>query len=719
MVELIITEKPAAEKKIAEALAEGKPIKEKYKGVTFYRITRGNTDILVGCAVGHLYGLSEIKKKGISYPSFNVEWKAIADVDKKAAFSRKYLDTLKKISKEADSFIVATDYDIEGEVIGWNVLRFACKQKDAKRMKFSTLTKDELIKSYENASPTLDWGQAKAGEARHIMDWYWGINLSRAMTSAIKKAGMFKILSSGRVQGPALKIVVEREKEIKAFKSDPFWVLELEGKVKNGKLSATHETDKFWKKEEADSILKKCKGKDGKVKELKTTEQKKDPPHPFDLTTLQTESYRVFGIQPKVTLSIAQELYTRGEISYPRTSSQEYPESIEYKKILVDLAKITDYKILAADVLKTPLKPNNGKKTDPAHPAIYPTGTKPKFKDEREKKLYDLIVKRFFATFGEPAVRESMNIKIDVENEIFNARGTTTKYEGWHKFYAPYVKLEENLLPAVDDNEPVTNTKITMLDKETQPPKRYTQASLVRELEKRNLGTKATRASVVDTLFERGYVDGKSLEATNLGITTVDVLTKYAPEIIDEDLTRQFEEEMEEIHKNQGEGKAVLDKAEKILTALLKNFKAKEKEIGEGLLDATKETEDKQNTIGPCPKCKEGTLMIKKGKFGRFVACTKYPDCDATHKLPANAMIKATEKTCEHCNHPIVLAIKARRKPQEVCINLDCPAKEVKTDKENTPCEKCKDGKMIMRKSLYGHFLACDKFPKCKNIARL
>ena len=718
MAELIITEKPKSAQRIAEALADGKPIKKGAKGVYYYEITRGNTDIIVACAVGHLFGIAQNQKKG-GYPVFDVEWKPLYETDKNAAFTKKYYDVLKKVSKEADSFIVSTDFDIEGSTIGMNIIRFICKQKDAKRMKFSTLTKPDLVKAYETASPTLDWGRAIAGETRHHLDFFYGINLSRALTSSIKKAGMFKILSIGRVQGPALKIIVEKEKEIKAFKPVPFWQLELHGKVNNGKLITLHKADKFWEKKEAEEIYGKTRGKDGKVSDAKKKEFQQKAPAPFDLTTLQTEAYKCFGISPKETLSIAQDLYTAGAISYPRTSSQQLPASIGYEKILKQLAKNQDYASLCSELLKkSPLSPNNGKKTDPAHPAIYPTGIASKSSDERNHKIYDLIVRRFMSTFAEAAVRETVTILIDVENEIFTSSGTLTKTEGWHRFYGSYAKMKEEELPEVKVGEDFGQEKLNVLEKETKAPPRFTPASIIRELEKKNLGTKATRAEIIETLYKRGYVIDKALEATELGMQTIETLQKYSPKVVNEELTRHFEMEMEGIQENRKKEEEVLEEAKEVLTEILGEFKKKEEDIGKDLLEATKTAHFRENKVGKCTRCDEGTLMIKRGKFGKFIACSKYPDCEATFKLPGNCLVKTTENLCNECAHPMILAIRKRKKPQEACINLDCPAKQIKSDKENSACEKCAKGKMIVRKSVYGQFLACDQFPKCRNILR-
>ncbi|MDA1197131.1 MAG: DNA topoisomerase, partial [Nanoarchaeota archaeon] len=297
MYELIICEKPQAAMKVADALADGKAIKENNAGVPYYNITRGSRDIIVACAVGHLYGLAQTEGKKGEFPVFNIEWQASHLSRKGAAFTKKYLNTLIKLAKGADEFTIATDYDVEGEVIGWNVVRFACKQKDANRMKFSTLLKEDLQEAYEHKTNHLNWGQAKAGETRHKLDWFHGINFSRALTHAVKSTGAFKLMSTGRVQGPALKIVVDREKEIKAFKPDPFWQIQLLGTVNKGNLEAWHVADKFWEKTKADAVMEKVANKtEGTVTDLKKKQFNQSPPTPFDLTTLQTESYRCFGL---------------------------------------------------------------------------------------------------------------------------------------------------------------------------------------------------------------------------------------------------------------------------------------------------------------------------------------------------------------------------------------------------------------------------------------
>ncbi|MFW5865474.1 MAG: DNA topoisomerase I [Nanoarchaeota archaeon] len=729
--ELIVTEKPSQAKKIAESLAEGKPTVKKENGVSYFILNHDGQDIVIAPAVGHVYSLAE-EKKSFSYPSYDIKWYPAYEVDKNSKHTSKYINVIKKLAKDADTFTVATDFDVEGEVIGLNVIRFACKQKDANRMKFSTLTKPDLVKSYKNKLKRLEWGQANAGETRHFLDWMYGINISRALSTAIRKAGLFKSMSSGRVQGPALKLIVDKEKEIRKFVPVPFWQITYDGRIKGEDIHAEHEKDKFWDKEEAKNSYELAKGNDGHIKDKRTTTSKSQPPTPFDLTTLQTESFRSLKIRPKDTLALAQDLYSMGYTSYPRTSSQQLPPELGYKKLISSLKRHPIYKPLAEKLLSSDtLKPNNGKKTDPAHPAIYPTGVIPDTSklNSRQAKVYDLIVRRFLATFSEAAIRETNKIHIDVNGEKFIVKGIRTTKQGWFEFYGSHVKLEEQTLPNVQRGEVITHKKTELHTKETKPPKRFTPSSLIKELEKRNLGTKATRASIIDTLFQRGYVTEKTLEPTEIGIRTVDVLDKYVPDIIQEELTRRFEEEMERIRDEKKTEHEVLEEAKHTLDKILKQFKEQEKNIGSELMESLKETQDKENTIGDCPACKQGKLMIRYSKKNRqkFIGCSNYPDCRAVFSLPGSGQdVKPSIKTCEHCDYPMIEVGKGRSK-QTVCFNMDCPAKKKEQEKEldpvvkdllEKPCPNC-GSMMKLRKSVYGEFMGCSNYPKCKTIIQI
>ncbi len=412
---LIITEKPQAALKIASAL--GSPRKLVENTVPYYELERDGKKIVVACAVGHLFGLGQMKgEKG--WPVFNIEWRADF---KKNVWAKKYYTLLGKLVKNANEFLIATDYDIEGEIIGWNIIRFLAKQQDAKRMKFSSLTKDEIEHAYKNLSPTLNWGQAIAGETRHYLDWFYGINLSRGLMDAIKKAGSFKIMSIGRVQGPALHLIVEKEREILAFKSTPYWQVFII--VEGVELKYNKDITKPIEL----APLQKLKGRQVFLKTEKTQQHIK-PPAPFDLTTLQTEAYKFFSITPSRTLQIAQSLYLAGLISYPRTSSQKIPEAINPQSIIKKLSKAYDTKLC----INKKQKPVEGSKTDPAHPSIHPTGEFTSLAGE-EKKIYDLITRRFLSCFCEDAIIDNKIISaIYNEKYKFIAKGLAiVKKHGW------------------------------------------------------------------------------------------------------------------------------------------------------------------------------------------------------------------------------------------------------------------------------------------------
>ncbi|PNX47890.1 MAG: DNA topoisomerase I [Thermoplasmata archaeon M8B2D] len=702
---LIITEKPQAAEKIAAALsgATDEKITTKDK-VSYYEFHRGNRRYLVGCAVGHLYGIQQKAARG-PFPNFEVEWQP-AYQKKSGSFTKKYLNVLKKLAKEADEFIVATDFDVEGEVIGWNVVRFAAGKKDAKRMKFSSLTKDSLEKSFEKVMPHLNWGAAIAGETRHYIDWFYGINLSRGLMKALSSTGNFRILSIGRVQGPALKIVTDRENEIEKFKPEPYWQIFLQIKdIKNQKLEVKYPKDIFDKSE-----LLKFKHLQGKKGEAKTELKKKEVPQPtpFDLTTLQTEAYRNHGYTPSQTLKIAQKLYLGGLISYPRTSSQKYPKGINFTKILNGLKKFTTLVKHA-----TRYEPVEGNKTDPAHPAIYPTGEVKKVAPG-DKKIYDLIVKRFIAGFCDPAILENKNVKVNVNDLIFTANGTKIEKLGWMQVYPHSTK--EGSVPTI--NGVVDVLEIRTEEKQTTPPKRYSAASLVKELEKRNLGTKATRAEIVETLYSRGYVKEKSIEVTELGKRMAETLKKYAPIILDEDLTKQMDGELEKIEASEKDlekkESKVLEDAKKTIRKIAEGMTKNMAEMGKSLADANAvvwEQEKEANTMSECPVCHKGKLRIMYGKkFSRyFVSCDAYPNCKTTFSLPPRGMMKPARdkegelEMCTECGFPLVISLRKGHSPWKFCFNPECPSNEEAQKKKEEFKKKLasgeieigKDGKVI------------------------
>jgi len=660
---LIITEKPQAAEKIAEALAEGKVLKNSQNNVSYYTLQRKGKDIQVACAVGHLFSLAQVRNGKTGEPMFDIKW-APNYLVRKNDFTKRYYEVISKLVKSASEIIVATDYDIEGEVIGINVVRYICNQEDAQRMKFSTLTSKEIQEAYEERSKTLDWGQGIAGETRHYLDWIYGINLSRALMEAIKSTGRFRLMSIGRVQGPALHIIVDKEKEIQKFISEKYWQVFLDISDGENKVQVKHNKD--ISKEKELPKFNELKGKEGKV-EVKKSQQKISPNTPFDLTSLQTEAYRLYKITPSKTLQIAQRLYLLGVISYPRTSSQKIPKEIGYEEILNRLKKRFSF---ASKISRK--NPVEGKKSDPAHPSIYPTGEFHVVEGEDEK-IYELIVRRFVSCFYNDAIVDNKKINFVVDNLQFNARGLGIKEKGWMEIYP--VVMKEKELPDLKEKAKVE--KVIIEEKMTQPPRRYSPASIVSELEKKNLGTKATRANIVETLYQREYIKEKSIEATSLGISLINTLEKNCPVIIDEKLTRDIEKNLEKIRnskKPQESEEKILDESKKSLIKIIRDFGERQKNIGEDLVGATDklfEQKKKDSEIMDCPECKKGKMALKYSKkFGKyFLGCTNYPECTKTFNLPPSPFIKKAGKDCPECNYPMLMSLKKGKRPWTFCFN--------------------------------------------------
>ncbi len=667
-MKLVICEKPKVAEKIANALGRGKAARKSLYGVAYYEVERDGQKLVVVSAVGHLYTLRQ-EKGGREYPVFDINWAPSHEVEKKSDYSKKYLDTIKKLCPGADEYICACDFDVEGSLIGYNVIRFACNSSKGSRMKFSSLTKDELEHSYLERGD-FDLGNAFAGEARHMLDWFYGINLSRALMSSIRSAGANKVMSIGRVQGPALAILAKKEKKISDFIPKPYW--ELTCIAKQVLFENAH--GRFSKRNGAQEALEHS-GSPGAVQKVQRREFLQAPMPPFDLTSLQVEAYRVFGFAPAATLALAQSLYESSLISYPRTSSQKLPAKLNLKRIIELVSKNLAYEKPAKWLLEQGrTTPVEGKKQDPAHPAIYPTGIMAQ-PGEQEKKLYDLIVRRFLSCFSETAKREAQKVTLLCGKENYVASGTRTTKKGWIEIYAPYAKFEEKPLPQFSEGETVDIKDFKIWEKKTQPPKRYTPASIITELEKLGLGTKATRANVIETLFKRGYLEGKSIKVTPFGIAVFDLLAKAAPEILDEELTRDIEGEMEKIQDGENEKKAI-EKGKQVLGSILGKFEGKEKDIGLELLSGLKRKELSDSLLGKCPKC-NGDLRIIKGRSKKqFVGCSGYPECTASYPLPQNAKIVPLGRACEKCKTPVIRVVRKGKRPFEMCIEPGCETKK-------------------------------------------
>ncbi|MCX8197703.1 MAG: DNA topoisomerase I [Candidatus Micrarchaeota archaeon] len=668
-MKLVICEKPNAAEKIASAIASaGKKKAERraFGKASYWQTEFGGEKITVVSAVGHLYSLRQAGAG--QYPVFDVEWAPAYEVDEEAGFQKPYLEAIKKLSEGAEEYVCACDFDTEGTLIGYNILRFACRAEKASRMKFSTLVQEELQSAWLNRGK-FDLENALAGEARHILDWFYGINLSRVLMACLRAAsGKNQVMSIGRVQGPALALLAKREKEIASFVPSPYW--EVSCKCKGVKFE--NSKGRFLKKEEAELALSSSQ-KEGVVEKIEKKEQLQPPPPPFDLTSLQLEAHRAFGMEPKATLEAAQRLYESALISYPRTGSQKLPATLNLKKIISMLSEDQHYLAHARKLLEAGrLKPQEGKKEDPAHPAIHPTGQRPKEElGKLDARIYDLIVRRFLACFGEPAKRESQKIRIKSGFQQYSASGVRTISQGWFEAYLPYLKLEEAAMPPFFEGEKVQLSEFALEEKKTQPPKRYTSASIVAELEKRGLGTKATRAAIVETLFKRGYVEGESIAVTPFGMAVYELLSKSAPEILDEKLTRDIESEMERIKDGESE-KSVIGKGKAYLVRIIKKFSGKEREIGLELLVGLRKKESGVVEIGACPKCGSQMRIITMQTGRQFIGCGNYPACKNAYPIPSGVKAAGSGEVCPYCKAPIIKGFLKGKLAFKICPNPSC-----------------------------------------------
>jgi len=699
MNEVIICEKPKASEKIASAIP-GKAVKKNYKRVPYYEIEKNGKKTTILSAVGHLYSLSPLKKDNDRI--FEVEWVPLYEKDKSKKYVKNYIDALKKFSRDAKKFIHACDYDIEGTLIGFNALKYTCGQESVDktvRMKFSTLTKEDLLKAY-NEPISLDLNQVDSGEARHVLDFLFGVNISKYLTDSVMKATSRYIqLSAGRVQTPTLSILVEREKEIQSFIPEPYWLIKAE---LDGDIVAEHKNGKIFDQKIQREILEACEGEDAIIKATNTKKTPQIAPFPFDLGALQSEAYGIFGFSPKKTQSIAQNLYTEGYTSYPRTSSQKLPPSIGYQKILGKLKKNVAFR-KEIDKLKKPLKPREGKKTDEAHPAIHPTGLIPKKLGRDYQKLYELIVYRFISSFGENGMLETMKTDLEIGDQPFTFTRKRMAKLGWREHY-PYRKVENDEFPDLKEGNHM-EAIVYSEEKETKPPARYNQASLIRELEKRGLGTKSTRANIISLLYDRKYIEGKKITVNKLGEHLIDTLKKYSEKITSEKLTREFETKLEDIMGGQVKKYEIIDEAKAEVSFILDDIEKNKIKIGGELYEAYRES----MIVGKC-KCGGNLIMINSPKGGSFVGCSNYPQCKSTYSMPRGATVLKTK--CDKCGLPMISFGKPR---QRACMDPKCgrDGEEPSQNEVVGICPECgKD--LLKRTGRYGEFIGCSSFPHCR-----
>jgi len=602
----------------------------------------------------------------------------------------KIIKQLKSAAEKADQVLLAPDPDREGEAIAWHLQIILGEDAKVKRIEFNEITKEAVTEAVKHPR-SVDMARVNAQQARRILDRIVGYKLSPLLWKKVRKG-----LSAGRVQSVAVRIVCEREEEIQKFKAEEYWdifahLMPVEGQEFSSKLIAKDQAplgvspkekgQVIRSQAEADQIIKELENAAFSVSKISRKEQKRYPSPPFITSTLQQEAARKLGFSAKRTMVIAQKLYEGidikeegrvGLITYMRTDSVRLSNEAEVearKYIEVGFGK----EYLPSQAIKYKKK----KQAQDAHEAIRPTAVQripEKIKESLnadELKLYELIWKRFVACQMNPAVFDQTSIDLVVNNYTFRTTGSILKFDGFMKVYLESVDEEgpeekSTLLPSLKEGQSLKLIQLLPQQHFTQPPPRYTEASLVKELESKGIGRPSTYAPILSTIQERGYVkkEGTALQPTEIGMLTNSLLVKHFPQILDLKFTAQMEDELDDILTHKLEWTVALQHFYVPFAQALAEAEVKMEKVKKEIM-----TEEK------CPNCGR-PLVIRQGRYGDFIACSGYPKCKFTKPLPGS-------------------------EPQGVM--------------EQEKCEKC--GKpLVIKHSRYGDFLACSGYPECKNI---
>lgn len=546
----------------------------------------------------------------------------------------KSVNALVKDAAGAEHLYLATDPDREGEAIAWNLLQVIVEKGKKKnppysRVVFHEITKDAVLSAFSH-SRKIDDDLVEAQQARRILDRLVGYKLSPLLWKKVKSG-----LSAGRVQSVALRLIVDREREIEAFKSQEYWDIWVEvtkGKVGEGftaKLVQVEDKKAEVKnKDQAEQIVRDLERAKYQVGDVKSKDVRKYPNPPFTTSTLQQAAANRLGFAPKRTMRVAQDLYEHGLVTYMRTDSVNLsPGAVDATRKYI--AEKFGKEYLPAQARKYKVK---SRLAQEAHEAIRPTNitidsSALKVDSNDHKKLYDLIWKRMIVCQMAEAIVAETQVDVSGHGEkeyLLRANGVKIKFDGWYKVYEkPQIKEQE--LPAVSSGDGLNLVKVNSEQKFTEPPPRYSEATLIKELEKNDIGRPSTYAPTISTLYERVYIekmDGKKIAPTPIGTTTVDFLVKYFPNIVDLEFTAEMEADLDKIAQGKEEMAPTMQK-------FWGPFEAQVEKVGERaqkMKVAAEETDEK------CELCGK-PMVIRYGRFGKFLACSGFPDCKNTKTL--------------------------------------------------------------------------------------
>jgi DNA topoisomerase I len=697
---LIVTEKNNSAKKIADILSGGSATAEAAYKVPYYTWSDADGDHLAIGLKGHVMNPA--------FPEDYSNWQAtdlhdLIDAElTKEPTDKNVLRAIRKVAKDASTLVIATDYDREGELIGLEALEQMADANPAitgngvearprvARARYSALTKDEIERAFGELDE-LSYDLAYAGAARQDIDLIWGATLTRAVSLATRRFGS-NFLSVGRVQSPTLGLIVERELERRRHRPEPYWEVFARFQHPDGSFEAHHATDRFWKQAEAEAALAGTRTP-GVVREVAARRSKRQPPTPFNTTAFTAEASSRLGITPKRAMQLAEDLYMDGFISYPRTDNTVYPPSLPVGELVASLARIPDF-AAAAPLLEGKLTPTRGKKESTDHPPIHPTqAVYPGALEGPKRRVYELVARRFLATFAPPMVSESTRADIEAGSESYFVRGSVVIDPGFAAIYT-YSRSSDEEIPKLEEGQRLElDGEPWSVGKETQPPARISQGKLIEMMEERGLGTKATRPDIIQKLYDRGYVYGNPPEPSETGIAMYEAFNEYVPRIATPEMTAELEQDMDEI----AGGRISKDEVLGISRDMLHSTTAALQDRSEDLAKVIWAGMDQDKFLGPCKVCEEagrahedGTsnrlriIELKGGK--RMYGCEGWkrddpesPDsCTVSGPLPGRGYeLWRLEERCSICDQMPRLTVKGfRGRPWKLCLNDACPSME-------------------------------------------
>jgi DNA topoisomerase-1 len=753
--EVIVTEKDNAARRIADILSGGAATAERRNDVNVYKW--GGTRC-IGLS-GHVVG--------VDFPPEYSDWRDVEPVElidapvRKTPTQEGIVNALRRLARNASRVTIATDYDREGELIGkeaYELVREVNEEVPVDRVRFSSITETEVTNAFADPDD-LDFDLAAAGEARQVIDLTWGAALTRFLSLSARQLGN-DFISVGRVQGPTLKLIVDREREIRAFEPEAYWELFGELSKADGDPfeaqyfftnDAGNEAERVWDGSVAETLTAALAATDeAVVDDVRRRTRTDEPPTPFN-TTAYIRAAGSLGYSAQRAMSIAEELYTAGYVTYPRTDNTVYPDDLEPRALLESLAASGRFGEDAASLLeRETIEPTEGDEETTDHPPIHPTGDLPGASDlsADEWEVYELIVRRFLATCAPPATWERLRVvalangdatQIAREADPFaalrdpadaagtpelaadgglrlKANGKRLLEAGYHEVY-PYRSSDERIVPDVEPGEALTVSGRHTDAKETQPPRRYGQSRLIEEMEARGVGTKATRHRTIEKLYDRGYVENDPPRPTRLAESVVEAAEGFADHVVSEEMTAQLERDMQAIAAGEKGYDEVTAASRELLERVFEDLTESREAIGDQLQESLKA----DKTLGPCPECGSDLLVRQSGAGSYFVGCDGYPDCEYTLPLPSTGKPLILEETCADHELRHVKMLAGRKTFVHGCPQCKADEADETADEVIGACPACTEadadsgGELAIKRLRSGsRLVGCTRYPDCE-----